>query len=83
MVTDNSNLEVIKAPVHFKLFEWVKTFFNKLDVTYKRTGTENTEEKYWSEIYDTITNSNECNHAPLSNTRIREEIDQLMLGYQE
>ena len=43
---------------------------------------KNTKEKYWSEMYDTITNYNEWNHTLLSNANIREEINQLILEEQ-
>ena len=36
-VTDNSNIEVIKAPGYFKIFECGKMFFNNLDSTYECT----------------------------------------------
>ena len=35
LVTDNSKIEVIKAPGYFKLSECSKKFFNNLDATYK------------------------------------------------
>ena len=40
---------------------------------------ENAKEDYWSEMYDTITNYNEQNHSPLSNTKIIEVIYQVVL----
>ena len=43
---------------------------------------ENLKDKYWTEMYDTITNYNERNHAPLSNSSIRESIDKVMLEEQ-
>ena len=36
-VTDNYNIEVIKAPGYFKIFECRKMFFNNLDSTYECT----------------------------------------------
>ena len=69
LVTDNL---VIKALGHFKLFKCGKTFFNNLDAMYDRACMENAKYKYWTEMYDTITNYNDWNHTPLSNTNIRE-----------
>ena len=46
LVTDNSNIEVIKAPGYFKLFECGKMFFNNLDLMYKHACMENAKEKY-------------------------------------
>ena len=70
-VTDDSNIEVIKVPGYFKLFQCGEKFFNNLDVKYECVCMKNAKEKYWSEIYDTITNYNDWNHTPLSNAKIR------------
>ena len=43
---------------------------------------KNTKEKYWSEMYDTITNYNDRNYTPLSNTNIREAIDKEIMEEQ-
>ena len=40
---------------------------------------ENAMDNYWAEMNDTITNYNDRNHTPLSNVKIREAIDKVML----
>ena len=47
-VTNNSNIEVIKAPGYFKIFKCGKTFLNKLEATYERVCMENVKGEYWS-----------------------------------
>ena len=71
LVTDNSS---IKAPGYFKLFKYGEELLNKLDATYERLFMVNAKYKYWMKNYDIITNYNDRNHTPLSNTKIREEI---------
>ena len=39
----------------------------------------NVKNKYWTEVYDTITNYNDRNHTPLFNANIKEVIDKAML----
>ena len=46
---------------------------------YEHVCMENAKGNYWSEMYDNITNYNECNNKPLSNEKIREAIDQVIL----
>ena len=46
-VTDNPNIEVIKAPGDFKLFECSKMLFKNMDAVYKCACMENAKEKYW------------------------------------
>ena len=55
LVTDNSNIEVIKAPGYFKLFECNKKFFDNQDLTYKRVCMENEKGKYLGEMYYILT----------------------------
>ena len=43
---------------------------------------ENPKDKYWTKMYDTITNYNDQNHTPLSNEKIREAIHKLTLKEQ-
>ena len=82
LVTDNFNIEVIKALGHFKLFECIKMFFNNMDTHFERACVANVKEKYQSEIYDTITNYNDRNHIPLSSANNREAINQLIMEEQ-
>ena len=76
---DNSNIKVLD---YFKLFKCSKSVFNTLDATYERACRESSIENYMIEMYDTITNYNEMNHTPLSNTNIREAIDKIFLEEQ-
>ena len=69
----------MKAPGYFKLFECGKMFFNNLYTAYICAGMENPKEKYCPKIYDIITNYNDRNHTPLSNAKINEEIDQVII----
>ena len=81
-VMDNYNNEVIKAPDYFKLFRCNKKFFNYQDGTYKQGCMENSKGKYWSEMYDTVTDYNDRNHTSFSNAKIREAINQVILEEQ-
>ena len=47
---------------------------NKLDATYKRAYMATPRDKYYTELYRTITDCNDCNGAPLSNENIRDSI---------
>ena len=42
----------------------------------------NANDKYWTEMYDNITNYNELNHTPLSNANIREVINKVIMEQQ-
>ena len=42
----------------------------------------NVKDKYWTEMYNTITNYNDRNHTPLSNVKIAEAIDKIILEEQ-
>ena len=45
-VIDDSNIEVIKVPGYFKLFEFGKKFFNNLGVAYEHVCMVHSKEKY-------------------------------------
>ena len=83
LVMDNCNIEVIRVPGCFKLFECDKMFLNKLNATYKCAGVGNTKENYLSEMYDTITNYIDHNNTPFSNANIIEAIYQGVLEEQK
>ena len=70
-VTDNP---VINEPIYFNLFKCGKNFLNKLDATCKRACMETSREKYYKEMYKTLTGYNEYNNMPLSNANILEAI---------
>ena len=65
-----------------KLFKCGETIFNDLDAMNKHMCMSNEKYKYWIEMYDNINNYNDWNHAPLSNTKIREAIDKVILEEQ-
>ena len=67
---------------YFKLFVYSKEFFNKLDTAYERVCMANEKDKYWTEMYYTITDYNELNHTPFSSAKIRKELDKVMLEEQ-
>ena len=73
---------LIKAPGYFELFECGKYFFNNLDTMYEHACMENVKNDYWTEMYDVITNYNVRNHTPLSNLKIIEAIDKLIMEKQ-
>ena len=75
MVTDNT---VINKPSYYNLFECGKKFLNKLDSTCERACMETSNNKYYTEICNTLTNYNDCNNTPLSNTKTREAIRKVM-----
>ena len=50
---------------------------------YERACMANEKDKYWTKIYDNLTNYNDRNHTPLSNAKIREAIHKVMLEEQE
>ena len=68
LVTDNS---VINAPIYFKPFEYIKNYLNKIDVTCEQACMENSKDKYYTELCNTITDYNERNNMQLSNVNIQ------------
>ena len=62
---------LIKQLDYFILFDYGKEFFNNLEVTYEKLCMENAKDKYWAEVYDTVTNYNDWNNALLSNVNIK------------
>ena len=69
-----TNNPVINEPIYFNLFECGKNLFNKLDATCKRACMTNSKEKYYTEIYRTLTDYNDRNNTPLSNAKTQEEM---------
>ena len=47
---------LIKAPGYFKILKCGKELFKNLDATYERACIKNEKNRYWTEMYDTITN---------------------------
>ena len=77
-----TGISLIKAAEYFKLFKCNEQFFNNLYLIYECSCMENVKGEYWMEMNDTILNYSEWNHTPLSNAKIKEKIDKLMLEEQ-
>ena len=79
-VTDNS---IINAPSCFKLFKCSKNVLNKIDASCEQACMENSKDKYYMELCNTITDYYDCNNTPLSNMNIHEAILQVMREEEE
>ena len=77
-----SYILLIKTLGHFKLFQCGKEFFNNLETACEHACTKNSKDNDWAEIYDTTKNYNDRNHTPLSNSKIRETTDKVILEEQ-
>ena len=77
-----TGISLIKAAESFKQFQCNEQFFNNLYLIYECSCMENVKGEYWMEMNDTILNYSKWNHTPLSNAKIKEEIDKLMLEEQ-
>ena len=75
MVTDNS---VINELIYFNLFECGKNILNRLDATYGRACMATSRDRYYTENFNTLTNYNDRNNTPLSDTNIWEAIGKVM-----
>ena len=49
------DIQLINALGHFKLFKCRQEFLNNLDANYEHACMENVKDKYWTDMYDTIT----------------------------
>ena len=67
MVTDGP---VVKEPSYFNIFLCGKNILNKLYATCKRACMATPRDKYYTELFRTITDSNDRNSAPLFNEKI-------------
>ena len=72
MVTDYTI--VVKEPIYFNIFECAVNLLNRIDTTCKRAYMATPRDKYYTELYRTITDFNDPNGAPFSNDNIRDEI---------
>ena len=70
-VTDNP---VTNKPSYFNLFKCGKNLLNRLEVMCERACIATSRDRYYTEIYKTLTDNNYCNNTPLSNEKIREAI---------
>ena len=59
-----------KETIYFNLFECGKNILNGLDATCKRAYMATSRDKYYTEIYKTLTDYNDRNNAPLLNEKI-------------
>ena len=74
-----TDISLIKETEYFKLLNCSKQVFNNLDVAYEHMCMANAKNYYWTYMYDTITNYNNCNYTPLSNANIIEAINKVLL----
>ena len=75
MVTDNP---VINEPRYFNIFESGKNHLNSIDATCERACMETSKDKYYTEMYNNLTDYNLRNNKPLYNANIRETIGKFM-----
>ena len=75
LVTNNP---VIKEPRYYKPFECGKNILNSLDVTCKQACMVTSRDKYYTEMYKTLTDYNGRNNAPFSNEKIQEATNKVM-----
>ena len=71
LVTDNP---VVKEPSCFNLLEYDENILNRLEVMYKRACMATSRDKYYTEMFRTLTYYNYRNNAPLLNENILKEI---------
>ena len=67
-VTDNT---FIKETRYFNLFKCGKNILNRLDATCEQYCMEISRDRYYTEMYKTLTDYNYRNNTPLSNDNIR------------
>ena len=68
----------VKGTGYFNIFECGKNILNKIDATCERACMENPRDKYYTELFRTITYCNDSNSAPLSNENIRYAIHRVI-----
>ena len=68
------DITVINKPRYFKLFECGKNILNRLDATRNQACIATSRDRYYTEMFKTITDYNEHNNTLLSNLNIREAI---------
>ena len=61
---------VINEPSYFNPFECGKNFLNDFDATCERACMETSNNKYYTEMFNTLTDNNDHNNTPLSNKNI-------------
>ena len=71
MVTDNS---VINELSYCNLVECGKTILNRIYATCKLACAATSRDRYYMEMFKTLTDYNYCNNTPLSNVMIRKFI---------
>ena len=77
LVTDNP---VINDPRYFHLFECGKNILNRIDSMCKRACMATSRDRYYTEMFNTLTDYNDHKNTPLSNANIREEILKVIKG---
>ena len=71
MVIDNP---VINEPSYLNLFYCGKNLLNKLNAMYRQACMLPSRGRYYTETFKTLTDYNDLNNTPLSNTNIQEAI---------
>ena len=69
----------INEPRYFNLFECGKNFLNNLDATCEQACMTTSEDKYYTEICNDLTDYNDHNNMPLSNANNQESIRKFMV----
>ena len=75
MVTDDP---VVKNSSYFDIFECGRNILNKLDAMCERACMITPRDKYYTEMFRTITDCNYRNGAPLSNEKTRDAIHRVI-----
>ena len=71
MVTDNP---VTNEPNYFNTFKCGKDILNRLNTTCERACMATSRDRYYTEIFKTLTDYNDRNNTELSNAKILEAI---------
>ena len=72
---------VVKEPIYFNIFERGNNILNKLDMSCKRACMATSRYKYYTKMYETLIEYNNCNDVPLSNVNIQDVIHKGILTY--
>ena len=73
--TDNT---VVKEPRYFNIFECGKKILNRLDATCKQACMVTSRYKYYTEMFNNLTDYNDRNNAPISNQKIQKSMHKVM-----
>ena len=65
------------------IFARNRNILNRLDVKYEQACMDTTKEKYYTKMLETLVDCNDCNNAPLSNDKLRQEASKVMAETKE